>query len=471
MSVREFISRQREEILVVLAALAALVAATPVLVQAGSVGWRNGVLFAIADSIEGVLPGNVDVPVVLLAGVVVGWLVLFALDATKRVQTAAMVPAGAIVVIMLGDLDHVLDAIGREPLPFVLATVVSIVVTAVVSKRFRGGSGLRRHGITGARLLQFPTAARGLFVVLTAVILIVAIQYPFMSRSEADPSPLIVAPSALIAIVALGTFVQYTARRDVVTIAPDGTGGIAAEAYTLTGLYELAKARFYGTPLDRTSDRSLERAIANPHGAIETGFDDPVRFAYLSKRLRRLIVEVNTADYRFSSLTAQRLARLSQTGLLDRGRFRMSRAAERLTPTALVRSVTSGDNVTRMVGTADLILLVVQYPEDENTADVERAFELLTELGENSVVDAKLIVTHADRAEVDYEEFDSDDHRRMVLNRLEQLVPAADGHEPTPVEEVRRDLLQFQKVYLLEWDLPHGERQEGFERVLRDIGG
>lgn len=471
MAVRELLRRQGGEALTVFMALVALVIAGPVLVRAGSVGWRNGVLFAAASFLNGFLPGNVDVPVVLLAGVIVAWLSLFVLDGTKRIQTLAMVPAAVIVAVTLGDLDHVIDAINRAPLPFILSFTITVIGTLVISSRFRAGPPLRQHGITGVRLLQFPEAAHGLFLSLAVVITIVAGQYPFIPRSSDNPSVPVVFAAAAIAIIALGTFVQYRARRDVITLAPDGKDGTTADAYTLTGLYDIAKAGFYGTPLDRSSEKALERAIANPRGAIEAGFTGPIRFAYLSKRLRRLIVEINTSDYRFSSVTKADLGQLSGSGVVSKLKYQASRIAATLVPQKLSGGSLIGDEVAESVILADQILIVIPYPEGSTPESVKRAFELLVEIERQTPAGAKLVITHADRADIETDEFSGGSHRRKVLNKLDSQLATDERHEGSVIETVRNDLQYFDSVHLLKWDLPHGQNRDGFERLLTEISG
>ncbi len=478
MSALTTLRRRRDEFLQVVASLVLLLAAARVLVSAGSAGWRNGLLFAVADWLAGVLPGNVDVPVALFAGVVAGWFLLFALDVTKRIQTLVLLVVGAVVAVWLRQLEHVVDAVGREPLPFLVAFLLTATLTAFATDRLRASPRADGQGggslLGPLRVLQFPGASRGLFVALAAVVTVVAVQYPWMPRGSGDPSSALVALSGAVAVLALGSFVQYRSRADVVALTPDGPVGTAVEVYAFAGLYYVAKRDYSGSPTDETSARVLDSAIAHPEEWMDRGFDHPVQFAYLPRSLLRRAVEIHSVDYRLSALPAADVDALAARDGLPALTARLGRGARRgvgrLLPLSAASDVRSADTLVDVLQAADMILLVFPFPEDPPADEhVGRFAELLDTLVNEASLRAKLVVTHADRAGVDDDVgFGTQSHRDQLLVELDERLPETwDG--PSPIAQLQTDLDLFEAVYPVAGTPTQAEELLGYDRLLDEI--
>lgn len=478
MSALRTLRRRRGEFLQVVVSLFLLLVAARVLVSAGSAGWRNGALFTVADGLAGVLPGNVDVPVALFAGIVAGWFLLFALDVTKRVQTLVLLIVGAVVAVWLRELEHVVDAVGREPLPFFLAFLLTSAVTAFTTERLRvspSADGPSGGSIVGSlRVLQFPAASRGLFVVLAVCITVVTIQYPWMPRAPGDPSSPVVFFGGVVAIVALGSFVQYRSRADVVAITPDGPVGTATEVYGFAGLYYVAKRDYSGSPTDDTSAHVLDNAIAYPEEWMDRGFDEPVQFAYLPSSLLRRAVEIHSVEYRLSALPPTDADALA-TGdglraLVTRFFGGVRRGIGRLLPLSAVSGVRSADTVLDVFQAADIVLLVFPFPEESPAEEhVPRMAELLDTLVNDASIQAKLVITRADRAETDEDlTFGSASHRDELLVELDGHLPEP-PEGPSPVAQLQSDLALFDAVYPVAGTPTQAEKMLGYDRLLEEI--
>lgn len=477
MSALRTLRRRRDEFLQVVVSLVLLLAAARVLVSAGSAGWRNGALYTLADTLASVLPGNVDVPVALFAGVVAGWFLLFALDVTKRVQTLVLLVVGAVVAVWLRQLEHVVDAVGREPLPFLVAALLTAALTALATDRLRaspradgpnGGSLLR-----ALRVLQFPGASRGLFVLLAVAVTVVTVQYPWMPRESGDPSVLLVFVSGAVAVLALGSFVQYRSRSDVVAVTPDGPVGTEAEVYAFAGLYYVAKRDYSGSPTDETSAYVLDNAIAHPGEWMDRGFDDPVQFAYLPRSLLRRAVEIHSVDYRLSALPAADVDALATgdglSGLAARLGRGVRRGVGRLLPLSAVSDVRSADTAAEVLRAADTILLVFPFPEDDAPEHVERMARLLDALTIEASLRTKMVVTHADRVETDDDvAFGSASHRDELLVELDERLPDT-PEGPSPVAQLQTDLDLFDAVYPVAGTPTQDEEMLGYDRLLDEI--
>jgi len=479
MSVVTLFRRRWDEFLQVVVSLLVLLGAARLLVSAGSIGWKNGVLFAIADALATILPGNVDVPVALLTGVVAGWFLLFALDVTKRVQTLALIVVAAVVAVWLRRLEHVVDASGREPGYFLAAMVFTVAITAVTTERLRTSPDAdavgRNSVLRMVRLLQFPGASRGLFALLSALIVVVTVQYPWMPRTPEDPSVLLVGVSGLVAIVALGSFVQYRSRANVVALTPAGPLGTAAEVYAFAGLYYVAKRDYNGSPTDEASAHALEDAISRPDEWIERGFDEPVQFAYLPESLLRRTVEIHSVEHRLSALAESEIAALAAAGglqdALARLRRGVKRGIRRLLPLSAVSDIRLASSAVEIVDMADIVLLIFPYPDEEPAGEhVERMAGLLDTFVNDVSLPAKLIVTHADRADIatDDVEFGSGDHRDRLLVELNELLtdPAEDQ---SAVARIQSDFTLFETVYPVADKPPHADEMKGYDRILDEL--
>lgn len=484
-----WVYERRYEIGKVVLALGALLVTAPTLVRAGSIGWQNGVLFAVADGATGFLPGNVDVPVVIFAGIVAGWLLLFALDATKRIQVLALTPVLILVLVELGRLDHIVDAMAREPLYFLATFAVTIVVMLVATSNIYLGARFSPSTfVQELRLVHFPAASRALFVVLTTVIVIVTVQYPFMDGADNGPSIPLVVASALVAIPSLAVFIQYRSQTDIVTLTPGGVVGNDAKCTLLEGLWDSTPSppRASDGYSERTIDNIRQEARQNPT------FTDPVRFRYLPSSALRRIVEVNLVDHQISDLVHAGLTgsehQESTSARLRRKIQELTWAMWLLLPQTPANSIVAANDAVTAVRAADIVVIVVPFPAESDGADryveIEQAAGLLRVIEEGTTEDgnvrpelkglnAKLVITHANRSE-------HDDGGNFDMQVCSQLLDALGGtitdeYQMRIDEQLRMDqgsnvqhvaVHHVTKVYPVAGDPPEAR---GFDEILEDL--
>lgn len=488
------VHRRKKELIQVLCALVVLLVTTVVLVQAGSVGWRNGVLFAVADATATVLPGNIDTPVALAAGTVVGLLILFAADTTKRVQTVVLTPVAGVVIFQLWQRNHVVDAVSRELPYFVVSTLLTITAVVFLTNRIHIGPEFRPRSVVQELLLMhFPAASKVLFGIFTIVVVVVTTQYPFVTKSAGDPAFPVVLLSSLVAIPSLAVFVQYTSRTDVVTVTPHGSVGNDVKVCVLTGLWTVAR-QYHGRPADRHSERLLQNAVKL--GGEQPDFTGSVRFRYLPTRLLRRIVEIASTDYQLTQVAS---AYGQETATKQSERFRVitapiktvKLAVLQLLPTVSHSRVSVADGALKTIELADTVLLSVPFPEESEGAsvhtDIERAAGLLREIKSADEIaediDVRLIITHANRAEGDGTEynFGLKTDREQILDKLSERVS---GEEQSLSDDIRCpegtnannnigyiSAMYPDSIYPVAGTSPFDtDSVRGFERILQEIG-
>lgn len=466
-------SRGRRESVIIVATMLILLLAAQNLVQAGSVGWRNGLLFSVASTVEGFLPGNVDVPVAIFAGIVTGWLILFAVDATKRIQTLVLFVVGLVVVVLLGQQDHVIGAVGNE-LPYFfgaagITIALTILSTTLLTDRLQLGSGfVIRNTLQGLRLLHFPAASNSLFVTLILVIGVVTIQYPFMSRSSGDPAVPVVLLSGAVAIPSLALFINYESQTDVITFTPNSSSEL--DAFFFGGLFSVAQREYHGRAVDRQSQNTLLEAkrASGPNPQL----NHSVRFKYLPKRLLRRIVQINSAvNYEISDVTDDDIEQLERRATSIPGILHQS-ARRILAFVYKVLPVSSGPprGVVDSLETADVVLFVVEFPKpDEQTStDAEQAAELLNSIKFGDRLDAKLVIAHANRAETDGETYNFNERGGChdVLLDLIERAPDERTAERSSLSDLEMDHLE--SVYAVAGTPPFADAR-GFTRLLDEI--
>lgn len=461
--------RRRDEILRIAVALALLLLTAPIVVRAGSVGWaEEGVLFTVADTVTVVLPGNLDVPVAVVAGVVAGWSVLFAIDVTKRIQTIILVPVVTLVLVVLDRQNNVVDAVGREPLWFLIVATVTAAGTAYTAKHvYVPRKYDTRPARARLRIVHFPAASRGLFFVLSVAIAAITVEYPLVSHTTGDPATPVVLFSGITAILTLGVFVQVTSRTEVVPLTSQQSGS-EMELYIFGGLF--ARALDYrGHPVDSHSGDILYTAMDPPPNR-EPSFWGRVGFRYLPPQLLRRSVEVNSANsYRLEQLMRDPDWPEYETTLSLRAR-RIPRAivrrVTRLVPFSSTSKLDRVENVQGAVRSADVVLLAVPFPVDEADETLQSAAALLRTIERDTPARGLLILTHVDRSE--HYEFGAGDPneviRPLIIELTERFPDDADDAE-TAWNKVKQS--DTDRVYPLAKG-PMGETC-GFDRLLEEM--
>jgi hypothetical protein len=450
-------------------ALGVLLATAPTLVRAGSVGWEQGLLYAISSTLASVLPGNIDVPVVIIAGLISGWLVLFALDSTKRIQTLLLVPVVGLVFVFLGRFDHVVDAIERTVVPYAGAVVITVLGTGLTTYRLRLRKTIRHQKpLDFVRLVQFPAATFWMYALMTAVILVVTLQYPFVVRTPPAPSPAVVVISGVLSIVSLGIFVKYTDEKDITFAVPEGATGRETLVYVFGGLYFVAKGKYSGTPLDEQSRDNLDSTINDPTEMMERGFDDVVGFRYLPDDILRRRVLLRSRNLTTGEIDLDVVEHLGDA----RGYkavYYLWALGVRVLPKPF-RNVALKDDLISEWAQTDAILFVVPYPEEGDNGH-ERSIRVLVDaarlLYRNTRVDVKVVVAHADRAKDSDDEtldYDTSQGRDLILQRLRDEL--SDEASREAVQNLREESGLKVDIYPVSGMISPGGLR-GFDSILR----
>jgi hypothetical protein len=271
----------------VVAAFALLSGSTLVLLEAVDALWTNRrFVYSITSPFAAPFGGNRDVPVLVFVGAISGWLLLFWIDATKRVQGALVFLAAAISVgPYLQRTQRVLDAIGRTSWAFVVGVVVG-VGSGVLSARLIGAD--RPTGLLERlQWLRYPGAAAAFRHVATATVGIVLIDY--VTALVDDPSTLTVVVAGVVFVLSLSVFLQYGYERRVIALSPHADNGETNyQPYVLGGLYGIASERYGGFSSGSGDLVGLSNARSARSVDQLPSFDDTdtVAFSFSSTRIR-----------------------------------------------------------------------------------------------------------------------------------------------------------------------------------------
>lgn len=427
------------EILKVVTSLGVLLATAPVLVKVGSVGWEQGVVYSVAAAVDTVLPGNIDVPVVILAGVISAWLFLFALDSTKRIQTLLLIPVLGLVVRNLEESEHVVDAIGRSSGFYVGSFLVAGLVTGLLTRQFKLAKKVRTYSLADlARAVQFPGAAYWLYGVVAVIILVQILQYPFLSRSEMDPSTALVVFSGLASLGALSVFVKYQDERDIVSIAPPGPTQNKTTVYTFGGLYYVAKNTYGGTPIDERSKDILEDTIVNPSEWMQKGFTDGrIQFRFFPTNILRRSVLLSTENLTAQDIETDKLVDIGEDRT-DRIRYHLWEFGLGILPESLREFIISQNVTTRLFQT-DTVLLMVRFIEDGSVnGNSKQVLHVMSDLSGKTGTKLKLVITNTDKADqqIDQEsDYTDEDYKHKIMREMKKNI----GDEKTAdaIQQIR----------------------------------
>lgn len=397
-------SLTRDALSVVGSFLALGLAVVPVAVAADAL-WPTGLVHAVVQALAAPVGGNLDVPVVAAIGALTGFLFLFTLDGTKRIQ-APVVASTALAVFLpvLSGLDRILGAVTRFPLVFTGAFVLAIVGGAAQGRLFgaKTPSGL----VNTLKWIQFPVAAAALFYAVAVLSLVTAGQYLLApvavheaaraTVSEVAPAftvtanPLVVVVATLVLVFSLAFFTAYEHRQRVVTVAPDDA---KYDPYVIGGLYALVKDRGdgddhrHGFSIETGRNDELTGAmVADSLTDLNDKFvDPPVSFGWLERGLLSRSMVVAAEGWTAADIVDSRVA--SRRRSADKVRGRLARLGRRAAGTleAVVPSWLPVDlrytegSVLNRIDHADTVLLLMPTPNGDDVGEFSRLYADLCE--------------------------------------------------------------------------------------------
>lgn len=288
--------------------------------------WQGrGIGYSVVLAVVG--QANFDLVIILPAGLVLGWVALFALDRTKRAQrymvlVAVVLIVGSVVFVHDRWVEYV-DWVGNWPL--LLAGAVLGLVAGAVPQLPRS-----------RRSREFPVAAFGLFFVAAVFSVVGYFDVYLFATEPINPSTTGVLPEpgtgpgavvdAVVTvgfILSMGTFVLYNDRLDVVVLS--GNEGLGMKV--LTGLFDVTQdgSSDPKTSASRAAENKLSghaparvgEAFLRARGKIASGSrpappEKRVEFVYLPPVAFSRWIRISAVPLQLDQLTAGEVRTLSE---------------------------------------------------------------------------------------------------------------------------------------------------------------
>lgn len=307
----------------------------------------QGLVYTTIHQITRTYSINIDLFVVVPVGVLLGWLLLFSLDDTKRIQAIILLASTAPFLMVLWSHDVWSVYVSWVELsPFVALGVIVGVITGAIDKI-----------LYGIRYREFPLAAQALFLTTTFSLIIGFLDLT-LSSSPRTSQLVIYSTSILVFIGLFGSFIQYTNQRDVLVISPSGYRD--SEAVLVTGLYDLAKSE-YQTHVSE-GGKELTEARAN---LVQNGEADPLEtsiiFRFKPPGLFSRWSTIKTDGYDLQNLYDDEFNQVEQSLTPPKsvlGQFKSR--IQNIVPVILGSSTLAG-----RLKTADLIIMIVPLSDPQ----------------------------------------------------------------------------------------------------------
>jgi len=382
--------RRRDAAFLLASVAVILVTAWPLSGMVISAWETEGAVYTLVHSVFRATGWDINLVVVVPAGVVLGWLLLFGFDQSKRIQAGILAVAAVPFAAALW-ARGVWFVPWLSLSPFLLLGLLVGLLSGSIDKIL---FGLRRR--------EFPLAVRALYVTTLAALVV-----GFVDLQTTTSVPLtqtaVQAGSILVFGGLFSGFVQYTDRQDILVVTPSGHRD--SETVLLCGLYDSAKTAFDTYIVSGGTELNEARAQLTHDGDVDP-LSSTVEFRFKPSGPLDRWTSVTADGYDVQTLYSDEIDRA-----LDRLRPSSS-AFETLRRwlSANLPVVGGGRDLTRRLETADLVLLVVPLSDpslsralagedlEDATAPgyLERYYELCAAAGGDSNV--LVVATDADRA-------------------------------------------------------------------------
>lgn len=313
----------------------------------------EGVVYTTVHDITRAYSLDIDLFVVIPTGMLLGWLGLFAYDQTKRIQAVILLVAIIPFATVLQSQGVWTDYVSwGQLLQFVALGLLFGLITGSIDKI-----------LYGLQYREFPIAAQALFFT-TAITLVTAFVDLLVSTSTPLLRIILFGGAVIVFVGLFGSFVQYTNRRDIVIFTPGGHRG--AEATLVTGLYDLAKAR-YETRVSEGAGE-LNNARANlAENAEPNPFTNTIEFRFKPAGWFSRWVTVNADGYDLQNLYEDEFEQaLKRTKPPQSIRGKLGSAIKQVIPT-----IWGGDSLGRRIQNADLLVMVVPLSDSRIQSPLE----------------------------------------------------------------------------------------------------
>lgn len=265
----------------------------PIVTAADRVWTEEGLIYGLTSILGAPFGGNLDVPVLLVCGLLAGWLLLFCLDGTKRVQALfVLVGVGVPLGLFVDQTGRLAEAVVRTPWAAAVGLAAGLLSGAATSSRFYG---VKRppdlSPLEKLRWIQFPAAGGAFRYGMTAVAAVVVVDYATTAGGVLDR--LLVTGAGVVLVGALSVFMRYDQRRTTVVVSPpDFAGEYKYQPYVVGGLYEAVELERHGYPIEGDGELVAARTPSRL-ADLQERFDSSVAFGFVSSMVRGLPVVPN----------------------------------------------------------------------------------------------------------------------------------------------------------------------------------
>lgn len=447
----------------------------------GSAWDDQGVIYDIVFSLTRTLGVNIDLAVVVPVGFVLALLLLFALDDYKRIQAVLLVGGCFLFLYTLVEMGKWTETVDwtRYWWGLIVGGVAGLV------------------GLSGAHLpsrgrREFPAASRWIYRITVTIVVVGFFEYHLQYRNGLVVQLrdiYLTAPASLLLLLAVGEFVKYSNRKDIVIIGSND----AVEANFLGGLFAEARDRFSGVPLTTDGDRQgpifLNKAASATDAASlpDRNETDTVRFKFTLGGFfsRQIVVTANRYDPPTErDLDALRKYATTEQSLPESAARFLARHFQVLVPRVVYRALRSeSSRMADRLRSADTILLVApmsDFIRTDRAADDDyeswsslvtdrppfyaSVYRDLCEIYSRSDRRGIVVATEARLAMQVYEEKETrypSFSDKAFLSFVDNVVLT--GNDPDP-DQHRCEVIAVDRGLD-----ESGERPEGFDRLLRSL--
>jgi hypothetical protein len=370
--------RGREWLLVGLSLVTVLVVVRPLTELLVAAWAQQGLVFELVVWVANAIGGTVATIDAFLLGVLIAWLVLFALDEYKRVQAFLLLLVGVPAFLLsLQQLERWQFDWAPHLLPLAVGGIVGLATGVVGSSgRTRPVEGSTGSGPIGRLQFEFPWAGKLLYAVASLVAVGGLVErYVLAGWARGSGTP-VTAGDAVIDLVVVATFVvllnyfvEYTDRTEVAIVCRNRTNLLAR---IVGGLYTAAE-RYDARPIGDDRDaQQLARAAAarRPEDLPDLGGRIGFRYQPGGPLRRRTIVSADDPRGLDDENVRALEERASRSGLVAHASRLLERRATALLPAALAPTFTSAKPVKR-IDESDAVLLVVSLSDFINEVKLD----------------------------------------------------------------------------------------------------
>jgi hypothetical protein len=426
------------EAFVVLVAFLILVGASWYVLPIAESLWRaDGFVRVSVETVGLLVGGNLDIPVAAAIGVLSGWVLLFLVDGTKRIQAPLL--GGAILLTVVpfsARAGRILDTVSRAPLSFTAGVLVALASGAAVARTYEGKSNSSLSWFQSAKWLEFPTTTYVLHASLILYLLITAVDYAISPAPVVDK--LLLAISVVCLILVLNVFIGYEYQKRVITLAPHGVGSSGGETippskydpYLIGGLYGYAKQQHHGFIISGATELSNADDTPECHYSSFSdlqAFTDRVSFGCLNDGLLSRTTIIESDQRSTDSITPDQFSNPSSgsgrsvTRLFNRGLRKLQNVLLLTLPPSLRESPEFSGSLALEMERADVVLLVTPaLAQGEDAPDgTEHYAGISKQFG--SLVGTDVIIAAIEAQRVANEEnyrMDSDVFKRSLCERV-----------------------------------------------------